>query len=118
MSRRVTRLTAFIPWLFSALIALSSAQMAVARHAAVPVGTAVICSGHLTSVILVDANGQRTEAAHLCPDCLAFSAVLPDGTAAPGHLAATMPIWLSIDAVPSGAETPIFQRARGPPVPI
>jgi hypothetical protein len=60
----------------AALVLLGSVQMSAARGAPAPVGTMVICSGHGYAVVLIDAEGQPTRAAHLCPDC-AFSAYGP-----------------------------------------
>ena len=52
------------------VLALTSQNMAVAKGANAAVDHVVICSGAGVSVIFVDANGDPTEAPHLCPDCL------------------------------------------------
>lgn len=51
-------------------LAFTSLTMAQARGAAAATGQMVICSGLGTTIIYVDAEGQPTQAPHMCLDCL------------------------------------------------
>lgn len=52
------------------LLALTSQGLAVARGAAQPVGTIVLCTGAGAVSVAVDAGGQPVAPPHICPDCL------------------------------------------------
>ncbi len=105
----------FFAYALIALLAWAGAPMAVAKGAAHPVGMIVICSGHDTLVVLVDADGQPTQAAHLCPDCgPGLSAVMP--FVARGQVATratitgwpqlAQPVWTSVACVAGYARAP------------
>lgn len=67
-----------LPWLMSALMALSSATMATARGHVVQGDAIVICSGYGVVTILVGPDGEPLGAVHPCPDCTPHLAlVLP-----------------------------------------
>lgn len=53
------------------LLGYASVVLATARGQAPAVGEMVICSGFGTHVVQVDANGNPTGPAHICPDGVA-----------------------------------------------
>ncbi|WP_299164643.1 hypothetical protein [uncultured Tateyamaria sp.] len=59
--------------LLSLMLLVTSHSMAVARGADRAVDRIVICTGTTVSAIYVDADGQPTQAPHLCPDCALHS---------------------------------------------
>lgn len=67
--------------LLTLALAFTSLTMAQARGAAAATGQMVICSGLGTTIIYVDADGQPTQAPHMCPDCLMLLAT--EGAPAP-----------------------------------
>lgn len=68
-AKAVNAMTRLIGSLFLALmLALTSQSMAVARGASAAVGQMVLCTGSGPLAIYVDAQGQPTEAPHICPD--------------------------------------------------
>lgn len=73
-------LTTSLAWLLSALIFVTSAQMAVARGHAMMAGQIVICTGYGLKVINVDADNQPIGPVHYCPDCaLSFMDLVAPG---------------------------------------
>lgn len=102
--------------LFVLVLALALVTMSVARGQAVAVGTGMFCSGQGMVLRAVDAQGQPTQALHVCPDCLAgFGPVLlPVPASAP-----QVPRHSRLDLPPhliSAPATPAPQpQARGPP---
>jgi hypothetical protein len=54
--------------LLALVLVLTSQSMAVARGGSAATGQMVICTGSGPMAVLVDADGQPVEAAHLCPD--------------------------------------------------
>lgn len=89
---------ALLSILLSLVLVLTSHSAAVARGSNVAVDHFVICAGSVVTVVYVDADGQPTEATHLCPDyalhvleAVSPPSVLPDllsrprEAVAPGH---------------------------------
>lgn len=103
----------------SLMLALTSVSMAAARGMPVPVDTMVICAGGVMQVVPMDAEGQPTGPAHLCPDC-ALNLFVDVGD---GYVPlAPVPVWVKI--VPAiegmrvaGRGAPVAQ-ARGPPLSV
>ncbi len=99
------------------LLAVTSLHMAVARGQATAVGEMVLCIGGGVVSVPVDAQGNPTGPAHICPDCALsmFDAVGAgaDQSAVPAGFARV--IW------PDGpsrmaVQTRLRPSARGPPV--
>lgn len=89
---------------------------ASARGAAPAVDRVVICAGHGLSVLYLDADGEPTQAPHMCPDCVVhLLAPWPDASA--GQFVAigrTVPPWPR--TVPQDVRPyPSTIAARGPP---
>ena len=99
------------------LVALTSVEMAVAHGMPVPVGQMVLCTGHGVRIVLVDADGVPTRAAHLCPDTalnLFVDAGLPVPLVGPHAVmqAVRLSVVLPLAAPRSGPRA----QARDPPV--
>ena len=58
-----------IAFALAALLGLTGLTVGAVRGQAEAVGTYVICTGHGTITIHVDADGRETGAPHHCPDC-------------------------------------------------
>ncbi|WP_299621870.1 hypothetical protein [uncultured Tateyamaria sp.] len=56
--------------LLSLVLAVTSHSAGMARGASTAVDQIVICTGFGATVIHMDADGQPTQAPHLCPDCV------------------------------------------------
>jgi len=56
--------------LLVALIGLTSQTMVVARGHAAAAGEVVLCTGAGIQTIQVDADGNPTQGAHYCPECV------------------------------------------------
>ncbi|UYV36683.1 hypothetical protein N4R57_17045 [Rhodobacteraceae bacterium D3-12] len=63
----------YIALFLALMLAFTGQSMAVARGMPDATGQIVLCTGSGPLVISVDANGQPTGAAHICPD---FAAAL------------------------------------------
>jgi len=101
------------------ILAATSLTMAVARGQARVAGEIVICSGLGVTVITVDAQGNPTGPAHICPDmALALLAAPPAAalTLTPPDTARRAP-GLPEPATARGADAP-RPAARGPPLPV
>ncbi|MFC6584970.1 hypothetical protein [Sulfitobacter aestuariivivens] len=97
--------------LLALMLAITSQSMAVARGASAASGQMVICTGTGPVAVFVDAQGQPTQAPHLCPD--ATLQVLTD-------LDMSGPHWIGVDlgADLSGVHPErlyLSQGWRGPP---
>ncbi|WP_415921779.1 hypothetical protein [Tateyamaria sp. SN6-1] len=95
----------------------TSIGSASARGAAPAVDHVVICSGHGVSVLYLDADGEPTDAPHLCPDCILHlvAPLLTAGSAMRAEgMARAVPQYFgrSQEVVP----LPLTISARGPPV--
>lgn len=100
--------------------ALSAVGAGHARGQAPVAGHAVICSGHGTVTVPVDASGAPVARQGLCPDCVmtlhAPSAAGPD---APGHRVAPTRLRLPAEARPvPRPERRGVPQARAPPGPV
>lgn len=115
MIRTLARISAAI--LLAALVAATSLSMAVVRGQTRIAGEIVICTGYGIATIAVDANGNPTGPAHLCPDMvLGLMAALE---AAPPVLMRPEGDVRRLDVLePKGgaARAMPHARARGPPV--
>lgn len=70
MAHKMTRLTRICSALvLSFALVLTGQGMAMARGMSPAVDAIVICTGHGPVVMSVDADGNPTAPAHLCPDC-------------------------------------------------
>lgn len=117
MTRRPAR--SLLALSLALIVAATSLTMAVARGQARVAGEIVICTGLGVTVIAVDAEGNPTGPAHICPDMvlamlaappLAPVILTPPDTArrAPG---------LPEPATARGGDAP-RPAARGPPLPV
>ncbi|CUH78108.1 hypothetical protein [Tropicibacter naphthalenivorans] len=102
--------------LLALMLAVTSLSMAVARGQAAPVGTMALCAGGVLQIVPVDADGQPTAPAHLCPDCaLSLFVGLGEGFV----LTAPQGVWLAAPAEArssrSGGRVAPNAVARGPP---
>lgn len=106
----------FLGLLLALVMAATSLTMAVARGQARVAGEIVICTGMGISVVTVDAEGNPTGPAHICPDMalalLAAPPLSPVDLTAPATFrrAADLPAPI----LARGAEAP-RPTARGPP---
>ncbi|SMX49221.1 hypothetical protein MAA8898_04227 [Maliponia aquimaris] len=103
--------------MLAAVLAVTGLSVAQARGQAGPAGALVICQGLTVVTILVDAEGQPVEQAHVCPDA-ALALFVHVGDAAP--LVSRAVAWDAI-AWPGADSVGVAQwgqaaRARGPPV--
>ena len=57
-------------FLLGLVLAVTSHSAGMARGASTAVDQIVICTGLDVTVIHLDAEGQPTQAPHLCPDCV------------------------------------------------
>ncbi len=98
-------------------VLLTGYGAAYARGANPAVDQMVICAGHVTDVIYVDAEGKETIAPHLCPDCITH---LLGDFAAPvqcGHASVLVRASVGITTAASVTKVAVFgHRARAPPV--
>ena len=102
------------------ILTVSSLQMAIARHALMPVDTVVICSGEGAYTIAIDAEGNPTGEVHYCPECIASALIAIDVSAPDWAVPATTTLILDVPAL----SLPVFQAAtlcplaRGPPLSV
>lgn len=113
----LTRARATLIGALALIVALTSAQMVVARAQAAAVDRIVICSGYGVITVDLDADGNPVGPVHLCPECMAAHglAILgtPDAVARPVTAAQRVsrpPLTLAHPK--TGPQT---LRARGPP---
>ncbi|MEX5730086.1 hypothetical protein Ga0609869_003439 [Rhodovulum iodosum] len=112
-------MTAFRPFLAFGLalaLALSSLSLAVARGQGAATGEIVICTGFGLQTIALDAEGNPTGPAHVCPDgvaALVSLAVLPP--ALPARPAAARLRRSRHRRCTRRGRTPVAARARAPP---
>lgn len=101
------------------VLALTSGAMAVARGQTSAVGTLVLCVGDGLVSVAVDAEGQPSGPAHICPDCalslFAAQAVPPLGVARP--VVASHRVQAPAEAPRPAARRLTAHAARGPPFP-
>ena len=112
----MARLTPHIAGALALILVLTSGAMAVARGQTMAAGSIVICAGGGPVSIPVDADGNPTGPAHICPDCalslLDAAAPADPDVACDARLTTARYIEIH-DAAPS-ASTPAA-RARAPP---
>lgn len=113
----MNRLRPLTALLLALLLALSSGTMAVARGQATAVGTMVLCSGQGPVAVPVDAEGNPTGPAHICPDCalslFAAHSAPPPALARPAT--AALPASVAPEARIPPRRASITPPARGPP---
>lgn len=102
----------------AAILALTSVTLALGQHGQMGTVQMVLCSDLGDTVIILDAQGNPTAPAHVCPDCVAALVAqdLPAGAALPLPPLSSR-LW---QAVPSDharfSRSHPWARARGPPV--
>ncbi|MBV0911322.1 hypothetical protein [Anianabacter salinae] len=109
---------ALLSCLLVAVLVLTGPAMTLARGQSMAVGEMVLCTGTGPVTVPVDADGQPTGPAHICPDCMMSLAlgVLPAVAAPvpPTALATTEPFGLHrTAAIARALRAP---SARGPPL--
>lgn len=98
-------------------VLLTGYGAAYARGMDPAVDRLVICAGHVTSVIYVDAQGNQTTAPHLCPDCTLHVLGNIDAPLAFAHTSLLMRTRAVIPVAHLGAAKAVHRhRARAPPV--
>lgn len=99
------------------VLAVTGLSVAQARVQAGPAGALVICRGLTVVTILVDAEGQPVERAHICPDAALALFVAAGVTAPQPPLAVSWDRidWPVVDGVRI-ARHARAARARGPPL--
>ena len=99
------------------MLVVTSLSMAVARGAPGPAGQLVICTGSGPVMINVDAEGQPTGAAHICPEA-ALSLIQMGFDCPDVPLAADVGVIAFVPsfASPQAVETFGRARARAPPL--
>ncbi|MBO9449138.1 hypothetical protein J7426_02640 [Tropicibacter sp. R16_0] len=112
-------LRTYIALTLSLLVVLTGQGMAASRGMDAAVGQMVICTGTGPIVVMVDENGQPTQAPAFCPEyaLTLLGAVLPDEVA----LRPKTPVEAPAPARLSGALIPALlmpASARAPPVTI
>lgn len=108
--------TACFAILLALVLAFASTTMAVARGANMPVGAITICSDHAVKIVLVDAQGQPTEPAHLCPECgPGLAGFVPDPVALPARDGAVRVQYVARCAAPDPVRL-VARSARDPPL--
>lgn len=109
--------------LFGLLLALvltvTAQSMAVARTSASPTGELVLCTGTGPVTIQVDAEGNPTGPAHICPDCA--MSLFQMEFSAPDVVRDT--VWTGLSLRPESQTDQLFlsetrATARAPPVVI
>lgn len=106
--------------LLALILTVSSLQMAIARHALMPVDHMVICSGEGSYTIAIDAEGNPTGDVHYCPECIASALTAIDVTAPVLAIPAATTLTLEAPAT----SLPVLQaswschQARGPPLSV
>lgn len=112
----MTALRPFLALCLSLALALTSLSLAVARGQGAASGEIVICTGFGLQTIAVDAQGNPTGPAHVCPDgvaALASLAVLPP--VLPARPAAARLRRSRHRAPVRRGRAPVAARARAPP---
>lgn len=108
---------ALLSIILSLVLLATSHSAAVARGAPQAIGQMVICSGTSVVTVYVDAQGQPTEAPHLCPDCALhlLAAIVPPEIMAVGVVGASdSPVLLP--SVRGTGATWAYASARAPPL--
>lgn len=71
----MTRIRTHITWLLIAVLTFTGHSMAIARGMSPATGMMELCTGDQVVMVHVDANGEPTGPAHICPE---FSLMLMD----------------------------------------
>lgn len=103
----------------SLLVVLTGQGMAATRGMNAAVGHMVLCTGDGPVVVMVDENGQPTQAPSFCPDyaLTLLGAVLPDVVLVRAPERAAMP-GVVRTGVALVLDTSLRPTARGPPVSV
>jgi hypothetical protein len=110
----------FVAIILALLVTLTSQQMAVARGQAAVAGEMVLCTG-LGSVVTVnvDADGQPTGPAHICPDCaLSLMFAVADPALPTTALTLRAVTYVVRENTISYLHPAVAPLARGPPLPV
>lgn len=103
--------------LFALCFVLTAQAMAVARGQTSATGEMVICTGAGVVTVAVDADGNPTGPAHICPDCalslIAAAPAAPQARAPAPYLLPLRFAWAP--APPPGAAWRSSVSARDPP---
>ncbi len=110
---RMRSLTALV---LALMLGLTSLSLAAARGHAPAVGAIELCTGAGMQMLPVDADGNPTGPAHICPDGLAALAMLAvDAPHLPGQVSTGTAQPLPTVASVAGAPV-LSAQARAPPV--
>ena len=101
----------------SLVLLVTSQSAAVARGAPHAVDQILICSGTSVITVFVDADGQPTEATHLCPDCALhlLAALVPPITAVTQVIGLSTQLTYPAQLLRDGANR-VSASARAPPL--
>ncbi|KUF12190.1 hypothetical protein [Pseudoponticoccus marisrubri] len=98
------------------MLVVTSLTLSAARGQAAPVGEMVICSGGFAVSVPVDAEGNPTGPAHICPDCaLSLMMAVAQNAALPVPAAALGAVLHAPDGTLATGRTRPQAVARGPP---
>ncbi|WP_436398933.1 DUF2946 family protein [Roseobacter sp. S98] len=107
----------FLAILLALMLGLTGQSMAVARGATAATGQMVICTGTSTVTIYTDAEGNRTSAPHICPDCTAaaFVALVSGASAVARETRFSLQRWAADHAAPHIRYRSAHRHSRAPP---
>ena len=114
------RLRPLAALLLASVLVITSGAMAAARGQAAPAGEIVLCTGTGTLIVPVDAQGNPSGPAHICPDCALHLFAMP---APPTAVPVPSGAW-SAPAFANAQDSAVWVRpaplppARGPPAAI
>jgi hypothetical protein len=113
MTRMIRTYTAIV---LSVMLALTGQSMAQARTMPGPAGEIVLCTGQGPVSIQVDAEGNPTGPAHICPDCVAamMLGLVPAPTLIGRDADVSRPHWMAA-ALNLAGQPLVAAQARGPP---
>jgi hypothetical protein len=106
---------ALIALVLSLVLSVASVALAVSRGQAAGLSDLVICSNGSVVTLTLDAQGNRVERPHHCPDCLVVSADAPVPVSAPLFQAAESLLMFSVSPPDVAGRSVPRAAARGPP---
>jgi hypothetical protein len=108
----------YIAAMLSLVLLLTGQSMALARTAAGPAGSIVLCTGTGPITVVVDDTGTPMGPVHICPDCTTAlcAATLPGLHDLPRHMPQSRTSRVAAPQVPGETPGLFLPRARAPPV--